>query len=48
MNRVKRNTHMFLVGKPERRKPVKRPRYGWVDNIKVDIGEREWGGNELE
>jgi hypothetical protein len=33
-----------LVGKPERRRPLGRPRRRWVDNIKVDLREigMEW------
>ena len=29
----------FLVGKPEGKKPIGRPRRRWEDNIKVDIQE---------
>jgi hypothetical protein len=32
------------VGKPEGRRPVGRPRRRWLDNIKMDLGELEWGG----
>jgi len=28
---------VFLVGKPERKKPLVRPRRRWEDNIKIDI-----------
>jgi hypothetical protein len=27
------------MGKPESKKPLVRPRSGWVDNIKVDLEE---------
>jgi hypothetical protein len=37
-----RNTYRILVGKPERKKPLGRPR--WRDNIKMDLGEVEWEG----
>jgi hypothetical protein len=30
-----------LVGKPERNKQMGRPRYGWKDNIKMDLHEME-------
>jgi hypothetical protein len=30
------------VGKPERKRPLGRPRRGWVDNIRMDLGEVEW------
>jgi hypothetical protein len=35
----KRNAYRILVGKPERKKPLERPRRTWVDNIKIDLGE---------
>jgi hypothetical protein len=35
----KRNAHRILVGKPEERRPQGRPRYMWVDNIKMDLRE---------
>jgi hypothetical protein len=28
-----------LVGKPEGRRPLGRPRYRWIDNIKMDLLE---------
>jgi hypothetical protein len=31
-----RNVYMILVGKPEGKKPLGRPRRSWVDNIKMD------------
>jgi len=30
---------MVLVGKPERKRPLGRPRYRWVVNIRLDV----WG-----
>jgi hypothetical protein len=33
-----------LVGKPEGRRPLGRPRRRWVDNIKIDLRETGWGG----
>jgi hypothetical protein len=33
----------ILVGKPERKRPLKRSRSGWVENIKMDLRERECG-----
>jgi hypothetical protein len=35
----KRNVYRLLVGKPERRRPLGRPRCRWMDNIKVDLLE---------
>jgi hypothetical protein len=32
------------VGKPERKRPLGRPRLRWVNNIKMDLGEIDWGG----
>jgi hypothetical protein len=40
----KRNTYRLLVGKPERKRPLGRPRRCWVDNIKMDLRETGWGG----
>jgi hypothetical protein len=39
----KRNACRLLVGKPERKRPLGRPRHRWVDNIRMDLGEVEWG-----
>jgi len=32
------------VGKPERKRPLGRPRRRWEDNIKIDRQEVEFGG----
>jgi hypothetical protein len=32
------------VGKPERRRPLGRPRRKWEDNIKMDLREVGWRG----
>jgi hypothetical protein len=37
----KRNVHRLLVGKPERKRPLGRPRRRWIDNIKMDLLEIE-------
>jgi hypothetical protein len=42
-NGEKRNAYKLLVGKPERKKPLGRPRRRWVDNIKRNLGEVGWG-----
>jgi hypothetical protein len=39
----KRNEYRLLVGKPEGKRPLGRPRCRWVDNIKMDLGEVGWG-----
>jgi hypothetical protein len=31
------------VGKPKGNRPLLRPRSSWVDNIRMDLGEVEWG-----
>jgi hypothetical protein len=33
----KRNVYRLLVGKPEVKKPLRRPRNRWIDNIKMDL-----------
>jgi hypothetical protein len=38
-----RNPCRLLVGKPEGKRPLGRPRRNWVDNIKVNLGEVGWG-----
>jgi hypothetical protein len=40
----KRNTYRILVGKPEGKRPLGRPRRRWVDNIKIDLREIGWDG----
>jgi hypothetical protein len=39
-----RNAYRILVGKPEGRRPLGRPRCRWVDNIKIDLREIVWDG----
>jgi hypothetical protein len=33
----------ILVGRPEGRRPLGRPRHRWEDNIKMDLQEVGWG-----
>jgi hypothetical protein len=35
----KRNMYRLLVGKPEGKILLGRPRRRWVDNIRIDLGE---------
>ena len=35
-----------LVGKPEGKRPLGRPRCGWEDNIKMDLPEVRCGGTD--
>ena len=39
----RRGVHRVVAGKPERKKPLGRPRHRWDDNIKMDLQEVEWG-----
>jgi hypothetical protein len=38
-----RNVYRILVGKPEGKKPIGRPRRRWEDNIKMDLMEIGFG-----
>jgi hypothetical protein len=40
----KRNAYMILVGKPEGKRPLGRPRHRWDSSIKMDFREIGWGG----
>jgi hypothetical protein len=40
----KRNPYRILVGRPEGKSSLGRPRRRWVDNIKIDLRERGWDG----
>jgi hypothetical protein len=42
-NGEKKNAYMILVGKTEGKRPLRRTRRRWVDNIKMDPREIEWG-----
>jgi hypothetical protein len=39
----KRNAYRLLVGKPEGKRPLGKPRRRWLDNIMMDLGEVGWG-----
>jgi hypothetical protein len=39
----RKNLYRLLVGKPEGRRPLGRPRRGWLDNIRMDSVEVGWG-----
>jgi hypothetical protein len=39
-----RNSCRILVGKPEGKRPLGRPRHTWVDNIEKDLREIGWDG----
>jgi hypothetical protein len=40
----KRNAYRMLVGKPEGKRPLGRPRCRWVNNIKMDLMKIRWDG----
>jgi len=40
--------HRVLVGKPEEKRPLGRPRRRWEDNDKVDVREVGGGGDWME
>jgi hypothetical protein len=39
----RRGAYRALVGKPEGRRPLGRPRRSWENNIKMDLREVGWG-----
>jgi hypothetical protein len=39
---AKKNAYRILVGKPDGKRPLGRPRRKWVDNIKMDLREIGW------
>jgi hypothetical protein len=39
----KRNANRSLVGEPEGKRPLGKPRRRWEDNIKLDLGKIGWG-----
>jgi hypothetical protein len=41
---AKRNAYRVLVGKPEGKRPLGRPRRMLEDNIRMDLREIGWGG----
>ena len=43
-----RVVHMFLVGKPEGKRPMGRPSRRWEYNIKMDLQEVGGGGDWME
>jgi hypothetical protein len=42
--REKRIAYRILVGKPEGKGPLGRPRCRWVDNIKMELSKIGWDG----
>jgi hypothetical protein len=44
MHGAKRNAYRILVGRPEGKRPLGRPRHMPGDNIKMDVRDIGWGG----
>jgi hypothetical protein len=40
----KRNAYGILVGKPEGKRPLGRPRHRRMNNIKIDLRDMGWDG----
>jgi hypothetical protein len=38
-----RNVYRVLMGKPEGKRPVGRPRHRWEDGIRMDLRDTGWG-----
>jgi hypothetical protein len=38
-----RKVYKVLVGKPEGKRPLGRPRRRWEDGIRMDLRETDWG-----
>jgi hypothetical protein len=45
--RKKKNAYRILVGEPEGKRPLGRPRLRWVDNIKTDLRGIAWAGMDF-
>jgi hypothetical protein len=41
---AKMNAYRIMVGKPEGKRPLGKPRRRWEVNIKMDLRENGWGG----
>jgi hypothetical protein len=39
-----RNPYTILVGKPEVKRPLRRPRHRWEDNIRMNLRKIGWEG----
>ena len=44
----RKGVYRVLVGKPEGKRPLRRPRRRWEDNIKMDLQEVGCGGYVLD
>jgi hypothetical protein len=43
-----RGAYRILVGRPEVRRPLERPRRRWEDSIKMDLQDVGWGMDWIE
>ena len=43
----RRDVYRFLVGKPDGKRSLGRPKCGWKDNIEIDLQELGCGGIDL-
>jgi hypothetical protein len=44
MLRKERDSYTIFMGKPEGKRPLRRPRRRWEDDIEMDLREIGWGG----
>jgi len=42
MHRRMRNAYSILVGKPEGKIPLRRPKHRWEASMRMDVREIEW------
>jgi hypothetical protein len=42
----KRNAYTILVGEPEGKRPLGKPRRSWMGNVKIDLRGKEWDSME--
>jgi hypothetical protein len=42
-----RNVYRVLMGKPEGKRPLGRPRHRWENGIRIDLRETGWGSVDL-
>jgi hypothetical protein len=44
----RRGAYRVLMGRPEGRQPVGKPRHRWEDNIRMDFQDMGWGDHGLD
>jgi hypothetical protein len=42
-----RNAYNILIGEPEGKRPLGKPKHIWEDNIRMDVTEIEWEDVDL-